>query len=454
MRRTRIACLAGSIYLAVLGWTAPAQASDEPAFDALVAWAAPLVRSGDLAGSLTIARGGDVVFQHAWGLADHATKAPHGPDSRFGVGSITKQLTAATVLQLAGEGQLQLEDPLERWFPEARGREITIEHLLGHRSGLPRDVPLGDSSDLREIAREILAQPAAFSAGERVEYSNSGYGMLAAVVEQVTGSPFEQVVSERLLKPLGLRSSGFRTGPAPIRPTPGYDPGFGPSRAQETPAIAPRRSLGASGLVTTSGDLVRWLGALHEARVAPAPWHRRMVEDQGGGRGFGTGIYTRSGRRVVGHDGVENGFVAFVELFPGDDLRVGFAGNIRTSAYELLETAIGRLVAGRDLPEIPAPARMQLEARIDPSIPGTYRVHPGLALVVEQTPEGMVLTGTGGYPTPLLHIEGDRWFYRALYAEVHFERTGPGQVPSALTWTSVQGRQFQVAREETPPEVR
>ena len=414
---------------------------------ALDDWLAPLAATRDLSGHLVVDRPGEPAFQLSWGQADWERGLGNDASTKFGVGSITKQFTAASALQLVAEKQLALDWTLDRWFPEVESAgSLTVESLLGHRSGLVRDVPPGTSSQLANVAREILAQPLLSPPGSRVEYSNSGYVVLAAVLEQVTGQSYESLIAERLLEPLGLKETGFRQGERQRCPAVGYDPGFGPRRLRATPPVAPRRHLGASGLVSSARDLAAWTRALHEGSVLDAAQLRLMTEDQGGGRGFGTGLYSRSGQRVVGHDGVENGFTAFAEYYPESKAVVVFAGNVRTSAYEAVEGGVGRLLAGRDLPELRRPSTTG-GAR-DASLIGRYRVHPGLVLEVLESPEGMQLLGTGGYPTPLERIEGDRWFYRALFAEVRFQRPRPGASPTSLLWIDVQGREFEVPRED------
>ncbi|MEM9405896.1 MAG: serine hydrolase domain-containing protein [Acidobacteriota bacterium] len=420
--------------------------AQEP-FEELDEWLAPLAATRDLAGHLVVLRPGQPAFQQSWGKADLDQGLDNDGQTRFGVGSITKQFTAAATLGLVAEGRLELDWALARWFPKAGvASAITLEQLLGHRSGLVRDVPPGPSDDLATVAEDIFREPLTGTPGESVEYSNSGYVVLAAVLERVTGQSFEALVSERLLAPLRLESSGFRQGPRRRLPAIGYDPGFGPRKLQVTPAIAPRRNLGASGLVTSAGDLARWTKALHEGGVLDEAELRRMTEDQGGGRGYGTGLYRRSGRPVIGHDGVENGYVAFAEYYPESRTAVAFAGNVRTSAYEAVETGVGRLLAGRELPSLRRPATT--EGARDPSLVGRYRVHPSLVLEVLDSPDGLQLMGTGGYPTPLERIEGDRWFYRALFAEVQFQRPAASSPPKSLLWIDVQGRRFEVPRDE------
>lgn len=444
--RNSLFCLPCILCLALVGGSEPAFATEPADLARLDGWLAPLVEARDLAGHLVVSDSGRPVFKRSWGRADLSSDRPNGPETVFGVGSLTKQFTAAVTLQLAARDVLELGWTLDRWFPEIPAAEsLSIEHLLGHRSGLVRDVPEGEAQDLDSVARSVLVQPPLGAPGERIEYSNAGYVVLAAVLEKVAGQSFETLVTERLLAPLGLRATGFRSGPLKDRLAVGYDPGFGPSRLQRTPDQTPRRNLGASGIIASASDLERWTLALHQGRVLEPEWLRLMTEDQGGGRGYGTGLYTRSGLRVVGHDGVENGYTAFSEFYPDLGLTVAYAGNVRTSAYEALEAGIGRLLAERDLPEIQRPET--LAGVRDESLVGRYRVHAGLVLEVLDSPQGMQLLGTGGYPTPLERIDGDRWFYRALFAEIRFQRPEPSAQPTGLLWIDVQGREFEVSRE-------
>ncbi len=433
--------------------SSPSAARQDPLVERFDAWVEPMVAARDLAGTALVEHAGRTVLHRSWGLADLERVRLNRPETRFGVGSITKQFTAAAVLQLVDDGKLRLDDTIADLLtlPPAVDRElarsISLRQLLGHSSGLARDVPETlDGSDLQALAARLLALPRTFEPGERVEYSNSGYVVLAAVVEATTGQPFERVVTERILAPLGLASTGFRTGSETIPTATGYDPGFGPAGLLPTPETDVRRSLGATGLASTPADLARWIRALAAGEVLSPESTRLMLEDQGAGRGFGTGIYRRGGRKVIGHDGVENGFVAFVELFPDDDLIVAFAGNIRTSAFEYLEDALPSLAVDLPLPEVRRP--WSARPATDASLIGSFRVHDSLVIDIAASPEGLMLRGSGGYFTPLLQVERDRWFYPALYADIVVQRDDRGSA-IALAWTTVQGARFEIPRIDT-----
>ena len=437
-------------FIAFGGAGAPRASSDEDPTARLDAWIQPLVEARDLAGTVVVRHRGVDLLARSYGWQDLEGTAAIDPSTRFGVGSITKQFTAATLMVLWDEGRVDLRAPITELLPElSPHHDITLHHLLTHQAGLVRDLP--DSLPVDVSFLEILAaQPRLAEAGQASVYSNCGFGVIAEAIERIAGFPFEEVMRDRLLRPLALHDTDFWDGrPRGKDHADALDPDLGPARVALAPQVDMRRLRGAGDLLSTPRDLVKWLSALSEGELFSEEARTLLTTDHGDGRAYGFGVYTRGGRRVIGHDGVTNGFTAFAEWYPEEELVVAYAGNVRTYAFEWLETALPRLVLGGDLPVYPrvdggSPG-------VDAGIVGRYRVHEALRLDITQVDSHLELKGTGGYPTPLLRIAVDRYWYRARFSSLEFVRNEEGDV-TTMKWIDAHGSSFDIPRQAENPD--
>ncbi|HRH46703.1 MAG TPA: serine hydrolase domain-containing protein, partial [Pyrinomonadaceae bacterium] len=173
---------------------------------------APYLQMEDFSGAILISQNGKILFEKGFGLANSENHAPNTPTTRFRIGSLNKQLTAATILLLEEQGKLNTEDSVSKFFPNfPNGSQIKIQHLLTHKSGLPKYVPyqagknLPTSAELLKIIGSL--QPEA-KPGERYNYSNAGFVLLGLIVEKVAGKNYPQFLTENVFKPLGMKNSG------------------------------------------------------------------------------------------------------------------------------------------------------------------------------------------------------------------------------------------------------
>ncbi|MEK6288086.1 MAG: serine hydrolase domain-containing protein [Acidobacteriota bacterium] len=171
-------------------------------------------------GAVLVAENGKVIFKKGYGMANMEWNIPVETDTKFRLGSITKQFTSMLVLQLVQEGKIKVEGKLTDYLPDYRkdtGDRITIHQLLNHTSGIPSYTSLPNF--FQEIARnpysvsdfvkKFASGDLEFEPGTKMVYNNSGYFLLGAIVERVTGKPYEQVLKERILDPVGMKNTGY-----------------------------------------------------------------------------------------------------------------------------------------------------------------------------------------------------------------------------------------------------
>jgi CubicO group peptidase (beta-lactamase class C family) len=211
-------------------------------------------------GSVLVACGGRVLFHQNYGVA-----SPDGQEPSYWLASISKQFTAAAVLQLAHAGRITLSDPLSRFFPDvpADKSNITLEQLLAHRSGLPQAYAADGISDRATAARAIFASPLRETPGAAFRYSNDNYTLLAMIIEIVSGSRFEDYVRTHLFEPAGFTDAGF---------WPDADDDYVPPLLQPFTGSAGAANWGfrgGHGMRASVEDLHRWTVALDEGRILP-----------------------------------------------------------------------------------------------------------------------------------------------------------------------------------------
>jgi CubicO group peptidase (beta-lactamase class C family) len=293
-----------------------------------------LERFGFSGGAVAV-RGKDVLLMKAYGLADRARAVPLTTGSVYTLGSITKQFTAAAILTLEMQGKLSVTDPASKYLDGVPSDKaaITLHHLLTHSSGLESDFSPTDFDPVGrdEYVRRALQSTMRFKPGEGYEYSNAGYSLLAAIVERVSGQPYEVYLTARVLKPAGMHETGYKLPKwAPDRVAHGYTDGkdWGTILKRIEPPDAPYWMLrGNGGLHTTLGDMLAWHRALDTdavlSKVEREKYFKPYVPE--GPRGLSHYAYgwavskSARGTAVVQHNGGNGIFVAEFMRFPDED---------------------------------------------------------------------------------------------------------------------------------------
>lgn len=286
--------------------------------------------------SVMVVRDGRPVFVKSYGLAVLDGRIPATPETNFRLASVTKQFTAMSVMLLIERGQLSLDHTLTDIFPgfPAYGAGVTVRHLLTHTSGLVAYEDLMNPSDTRQVHdRDVLAMMASvdstlFPPGSAYRYSNSGYAVLAMIVEKVSGQSFPEFLGENVFRPAGMeRSVAFVEGvnEVPNRAF-GYaseGDGFVFSDQSTTSAV-----LGDGGIYMSVADMFRWDQALYTEKLVSAAMLKQAftsaVLTNGGqtGYGFGWSVGEYRGRRRVYHSGSTCGFRTAIHRYPEDRFSV------------------------------------------------------------------------------------------------------------------------------------
>jgi CubicO group peptidase (beta-lactamase class C family) len=329
------------------------------------------VRPGGPGAAVAVRHRGRLVHGAGYGLANVEWGIPIDLETVFRIGSITKQFTAAAIMTLAEAGRLDVDDPIERHLPDypVGARRITVRHLLNHTSGIKSYTGLpnfaaelsGKQQSVDQIINVFKDLPPDFEPGERFLYNNSGYLLLGAIIERVSGKDYETYLREAFFDPLGMTQTRYlHDRPIVAKRAAGYE--RTPEVVNATPlSMSWPHAAGALG--STVNDLLRWDEALRGGKaVSPASYAAmktpsRLNDGATTPYGFGLGLGRYRERPHVGHNGGINGFVTSLEHFEEDDLTVVLLANIVTfpveqTVYGLVRRALGLSDTERTLVEL------------------------------------------------------------------------------------------------------
>ena len=268
-----------------------------------------------------------IQFLKAYGMASRPFGVANAPDTRFGIASGTKALTALMVMSLVQDGALQLgttaRSVLGTDLPEIDDA-VTVEHLLAHRSGIGdyldeeaehdnRDyvlpVPVHELATTEDYLKVLAGHPAKFHPGQRFSYCNSGYVVLALIAERVSGIPFHELVVRRVCEPAGMRDTAFlRSDELPERTAVGYLDAEG---LRTNVLHLPVRGSGDGGIYSTAADIHSFWHALFAGRMVPEPlvaeMIRRRSDSASGSYGYGLGFWLDDATNAVMFEGADAG---------------------------------------------------------------------------------------------------------------------------------------------------
>jgi CubicO group peptidase (beta-lactamase class C family) len=320
-------------------------------------------------GSVLVAEGGKVIYKKGFGLANREWNIPNRPDTKFRLGSITKQFTSMLILLLVEQGKVDLEGKLSDYLPYYRkdtGSRITIHHLLTHSSGIPSYTSIPnffedisrDPYPVKEFVEKYCSGDLEFEPGSKFLYNNSGYFLLGAIIEEITGKTYEEVLKEKIFDPLGMKDSGYdRHDPIiPNRAT-GYSIAF--DGCLNAPYLDMSLPYAAGSLYSTVEDLYVWDQALYTEKLLSAKTKELLFTPHIQGYGYGWGIREKSlpeseeKLTSIAHGGGINGFNTWIERIVEGRHLIVLLNNTPRARLNQLSDAIIRILYDKpyDLPK-------------------------------------------------------------------------------------------------------
>ena len=316
--------------------------------------------------TVIVTRDGKTVFRKAYGMADVARHVPMRPEMSLRVGSITKQFTSTAIMMLADDGKLSIADEITTYLPgyPTHGKKITIEHLLNHTSGIASytrkpafDAYMTRDMSVAQVIDFFKNDPPDFAPGEKWRYNNSGYFLLGAIIEKVSGMPYARFVEQCIFVPLHMNDTAYE----------GYERGAVLRAAGHTGAAGnykPSAALSmtlpyaAGALVSTVDDLARWDQAVWSGKLLkPASWQQaftpaRLVGGAPTTYGYGWMLEKLQGEPTIGHGGRINGYGAYAYHVPSQNVYVAVLTNADSGVVqpEVVANKVAAIAIGKPLP--------------------------------------------------------------------------------------------------------
>jgi D-alanyl-D-alanine carboxypeptidase len=415
---------------AVFGQSIDSQSIGNQSIDAsalsskLDSYLEPYVKANDFSGVVLVAQGDRILSVREYGMADRAHARPSQRTTTFRLASLSKTFTAAATVMLIERGSVHLQDPLSHFFPEfPNGDHITVEQLLSHESGVGQlDAPdlMRACAGSNEMVRRIAKAPPFFAPGKGDRYSNEGYVLLAAIIEQVSGMSYETFLHKNIFEPLKMKHTGVMCAEWPFsNHAVGYIAGLGTD--VETLPFNEASWNGPGSLYSTVDDLYIWLKAVNADRLFkfsalkyPYGWGRRNY----------------SGKPLVEQSGQLEGYTAHMALYAKEKIYLVFLNNIESGLFSRVPKDLEAVLFGGKPSSPPDAAQVPASKDSLAEVAGAYSTKEYHVPLKFEVKDSTLFLHWGEVPflRPLIMTGKDQFFARAEYGTYEFIRDAGGKV--------------------------
>lgn len=391
-------------------------------------------------GIVLVVKDGQTILRRAYGMADTGKGVKMAPEMAMRIGSMTKQFTATGILLLADEGKLSVDDEISKYLPDypTQGKKITIEHLLTHTSGIvsytgkpgyaqraPQDTTVAAQID------SFKNDPLQFEPGSTWRYNNSGYYLLGAIIEKVSGLPYHQFLEQRIFVPLGMDHTAYE----------GFERSKWPSAAGHSPAekgfgaarpLGKNQSYAGGELISTVDDLAKWDAAVGRKLLKPATWQRaftsyKLADGKDSHYGYGWELTLIQGEPTIGHSGSTRGFRSYGLRLPAKGVYVAVLtnGDAGTVVPDVVARRAAAVAIGKPLPEF---REVALDAAAIDAVAGVYSFDKDTRRTFWRDGEFLSLQRAGRGPLVLKAMSANEFFVPDTADWFVFQRDGAGKV--------------------------
>ncbi len=424
---------------------------------------APHFKANEPGATVIVTRDGKPVYRNAFGMADVDAKTPLKPEDVLRLGSLTKQFTAVATLMLVERGKIALSDPITKHLADypKTGDEVTIEHLLTHTSGIPSYTSSPDygagmakAVTVNEMIARFKDKPLEFKPGSKWQYNNSGYFLLGAIIEKVSGMSYADFVAKEIFIPLGMNDASYE----------GYErsakrivKGYSDATKPAAP-LHMSQPYAAGSLIATVDDLAKWDAAIAAGKLLkPESWKRAftpytLTDGSKTTYGYGWGVRPVNGVDAVMHSGGINGFSTFAIHIPQAKVyaamlfnRGGGSPGSATPGY--LTEKIAAIAMGKPYPEF-KPVTLDT-ATLDKHI-GIYRIDDKTTRTVTREGNQLFIQRTGGGKGPMLAASANQFYLPNSFTTFTFEADANGET-TALVTSQTSGTDKSPRISKTPP---
>ena len=287
-------------------------------------------------GAVLVAKNGHLLINEGYGFANLEWEIPNSSITKFRLGSLTKQFTAAAILLLEERGQLNITGSINKYLPDmpTAWNDITIFHLLTHTSGIPNYTRFPEFSSITTLTKKPEQQidlfrnkPLVFQPGSNYEYCNSGYVLLGYLIEKITGLSFKDFIVNHLFKPLGMDDSGYDShSDIILHRASGYE--IKSDGLHNADFLEMSLPYAAGSLYSTTHDLLIWQEALFAGKFISSTSVNKMIQPFKNSYGLGVSIQSFDGHKAITHGGGINGFNTFMIYFPEEKITIIILANL------------------------------------------------------------------------------------------------------------------------------
>jgi len=441
LRRCLVLTL-GCLFFSII----PCRSANNPALEAKVdAFLKPALDDDLISGAVLIAKNGNILLAKGYGPANREYDIPNTPETKFRLGSMTKQFTAAAIMLLDERGQLNVEDTLTKYYPDyPDGNKITVHHLLTHTSGIPNYNTMADYDEklvqpysIDQVIDWFKSQPLQFEPGSKFAYSNSGYVLLAGIIEKVSGITYAEFLRQNIFEPLGMANSGQDVFTTVLKNRATGHGGDGRTVYQAPYRDMPFTS-GAGSLYSTVDDLFLWDRALYTDKLLSKASRDKMFTPYTDNYGYGWFIEQRNDRKVISHGGAINGFLANIDRYVDDTLVVINLLNYESTFSRAVNAGLAAIALGKEYKPLLAAETLTVPPEILNGYAGTYRFDFGAEVTVSLDGGRLMFADNEGTGVSAAAQSDVLFFLRTRNAMVKFLKGDDGAV-NGIYW--LQGAQ-------------
>jgi len=387
--------------------------------------------------SVIVVKDGKVILRKGYGMANLELGVPVEPDMVFRLGSVTKQFTAVAILMLAERGKLSLDDDLTKFLPDypTKGQKISIEHLLTHTSGIKNYTSLPEwlaawrkDVTVKEIVDLFKDQPMDFAPGEKWSYSNSGYILLGAIIERVSGQTYQDFMQQNIFTPLGMKHSHYdNTARLIPRRVNGYSKtseGY-----QNAAYLSMTQPFSAGALMSSVDDLALWDGALYTEKLVKQEslkraWTPHLLNNNKSAHyGYGWSMSAYESHPIIEHSGGVNGFATYALRLPADRIFVAILTNRDSMGPGAVAFKIAALALGKPYQE---PAALSLPASQLDQYVGVYQLDETEEVIIRRDGEKLLASLPGGGRAEIIPSSETQFFIRDSRTRLSFTKSTAG----------------------------
>lgn len=399
-------------------------------------------------GTVLVARGDEILLDKGYGFANLELDVPDTPSTKFRLGSVTKQFTAAAIMLLQERGKLSVDDLVKKYMPDAPAAwdKITIFNVLTHTSGIPNYTGFPDYQPLQgipttpgKLVARFLDKPLDFQPGERYSYSNSGYVLLGYLIEKISGESYERFLQENIFTPLGMNDSGYDSNTAIIQHrAEGYTPGpTGIVNADYTDMTVP---FAAGALYSTTEDLLRWEKGLYGGKLLKPDSLVKMTTPFKNNYAFGLEVRTVNGHKVINHGGGIQGFNTMVAYYPDDKLEVIVLSNINGAAPQDLTAKLAAVAHGEKVTLSSERKQIQVDPKVYDGYTGRYQLTPTVTLAITREGDHLFSQSSAQPKSEIFPEAENDYFMKTADVQITFVTDSQGSATELILHQNGQDR--------------